>query len=338
MNERKLTRSDTAFGRVALHAVMVADRARTAAFTRALHESVRPGDVVVDIGTGCGLLAVVAARAGARRVYAIERSAIAELAETVIRQNGVDETVTVVRADSRDVTLPEPADVIVSETIGSIGFNEGIVPLMNAAADQCKPEARFIPNSVRLGMAPVADPALAERLECIARVSNVDLREVQARAANQPVGRRTRSSELLGPLVWSAPVVLPGGTVPETFTTVLSVERDGSLSAIGVFFAAELGGGITISNAPGTDTRSWFNVQVPIWPPLLVIAGDRIELKLVLSELGLARWTARRGDDVRSGDEMLTTGGHTLEDFASQLGLVPKTEPVPHVLRPKIRT
>ena len=78
------------------HARMLHDDRRTGDYLTALREAVRPGDVVLDLGTGSGVLAVAAARAGARRVYAIEATDIAEVAERVFAANGVQDRVTLI--------------------------------------------------------------------------------------------------------------------------------------------------------------------------------------------------------------------------------------------------
>ncbi len=70
---------------------MLHDERRTGDYLRALAAAVRPDDVVLDIGTGSGVLAVAAARAGARRVYAVEASDIAEVAARVFEVNGVQD-------------------------------------------------------------------------------------------------------------------------------------------------------------------------------------------------------------------------------------------------------
>ena len=68
------------YGDLELQRRMVGDRPRTDAFAAAIAEVVRPGDAVLDVGTGTGILAMLAAKAGARKVYAVDQSDIADAA------------------------------------------------------------------------------------------------------------------------------------------------------------------------------------------------------------------------------------------------------------------
>jgi hypothetical protein len=113
----------------------------------------------VDIGTGTGVLAIAAARAGARHVYAIEGGSIAMAARETVRANGLGERITVVEGRSTAVTLPERADVLVSETIGNDPFDEGILDTVrDARLRLLRPGARLIPASVAARVAPVDVP------------------------------------------------------------------------------------------------------------------------------------------------------------------------------------
>jgi len=92
------------FESAAAHQWMVYDARRVGQFRRAIQETVTQGDVVVDLGTGTGLLAFLCARAGARRVHAIERNpVILEWAERLARANGLAERVMFHQGDSREV-------------------------------------------------------------------------------------------------------------------------------------------------------------------------------------------------------------------------------------------
>jgi len=93
---------------------MLADVRRTQAFREAIRRVVRPGDVVIDLGTGTGVLALWAAQAGASRVFAIEETDVATLAEAVIAANGGTEIITVLSANSIEVNFPGKADVLLA--------------------------------------------------------------------------------------------------------------------------------------------------------------------------------------------------------------------------------
>ena len=108
-------------------AALLLDTRRVGLFKQALAQSIGPDDVVADVGSGSGVLAVLAAQAGARRVFAVERGPMAELAEQIVRENGLQERITVIRGEARDVTFPEPPSLMVSETLGVFGADEDIV-------------------------------------------------------------------------------------------------------------------------------------------------------------------------------------------------------------------
>ena len=150
-------KADTSgYGATPIHVVMLNDRVRTSYFVAAIQEVIRPGDVVVDIGTGTGVLSIAAAQAGAARVYAIEASGIADIAKTLFAANGVDDRITIVRGWSTQVELPERADVLISEMIGDDPLGENVLSITADAFKRfMKPEARCIPNYLQIFGLPV---------------------------------------------------------------------------------------------------------------------------------------------------------------------------------------
>ena len=108
------------------HRQYLSDEARISAFRRAIEEIVNPGEVVLDLGSGTGILGLLACRAGAGRVYAIEESGMIGLAREVCQANGFQDRVVFIKGLSTRVELPEKVDVVVADQIGRLGFEAGV--------------------------------------------------------------------------------------------------------------------------------------------------------------------------------------------------------------------
>ena len=145
-------------GQLSYHQGMLADTRRNRAFHRALVARVRRGHTVLDLGAGSGIWSVVAAQLGARRVVAVEREPVLRpVIEALARENGVSDRVEVVCADARRLRLPRAFDVVVSETVGSEAFDEGIVALMERARERfLRRGGALIPETIALRGAPAA--------------------------------------------------------------------------------------------------------------------------------------------------------------------------------------
>ncbi len=147
----------------AVHVGMLDDETRSAAFIEAIRRTVRPEDVVLDIGCGTGVLSVAAALAGARRVYAIEASSMAEAAADLAKANGVEDRVTVLRGWSSRISIADRATVLVTETIGNDALEEHVMDIVTDAHKRLlAPSARVIPSVVQLraALVRVPEPAL----------------------------------------------------------------------------------------------------------------------------------------------------------------------------------
>ena len=176
---------------------MVGDDVRTSAFRASIAATVRPGDVVLDVGAGSGILSLFAAQAGAARVYGIERApAAAALARRIVADNGLDDRVQIVDGDAESALLPEPVDVIVSEWCGVFGVDENMLAPVLAARDRwLKPGGRLIPGPVTAWIAPVFDPAGVEATAFHSRAYGLDLTALAPFGPDEAVwlpGRRRR--------------------------------------------------------------------------------------------------------------------------------------------------
>jgi len=107
---------------------MIDDRIRISAFTEALRRVTRTGAVVMDIGTGPGIMAVLACQLGASRVYAIESSEVVQVAREIAAANECGDKITFFEDLSTKIEIPARADVIVSDMRGILPLFEHHIP------------------------------------------------------------------------------------------------------------------------------------------------------------------------------------------------------------------
>lgn len=147
-------RNRRTFADLHMHDIMLADGVRVDAYEAALKAHLGPDDTVVDLGTGTGVLALLAARS-AREVHAIEHGPIIDAARAVAAENGVT-NVRFHRTHSREFTLPGGADAIVHEQLGSALFNEDVVANIADLRDRVlRPGGRIYPALLELFVEPV---------------------------------------------------------------------------------------------------------------------------------------------------------------------------------------
>ena len=143
------------------HWQMLGDIPRNKAFEDALNRAVTTETRVLDVGSGSGLLAMLAARAGAKQVVSCEANpAIASVAREIVKLNGYEEQVTILSMHSSNldayVDLGGKVDLVVSEIIGKDVVDEHVLPSMRDVARRLlKPGGQMIPKSgdVRVALA-----------------------------------------------------------------------------------------------------------------------------------------------------------------------------------------
>ncbi|KAE9455244.1 hypothetical protein C3L33_12885, partial [Rhododendron williamsianum] len=120
------------------------------------------GRVVVDVGAGSGILSLFAAQAGAKHVYAVEASEMAEYARKLIAGNpSLGQRITVVKGKVEEVELPEKADILISEPMGTLLVNERMLETYVIARDRfLVPDGKMFPTIGRIHMAPFSDEYL----------------------------------------------------------------------------------------------------------------------------------------------------------------------------------
>ena len=123
------------------------DEIRTNAFRKAIHKVVKNGDIVLDVGSGSGILSFFAAEAGAKKVYAVEiEPTLAQQLRKSIELNNLSNVVEVIEGNIQKVDLLERIDVLIAEIIDTGLIDELQVPTLNRATGPQSP-GRITPNN-----------------------------------------------------------------------------------------------------------------------------------------------------------------------------------------------
>lgn len=262
---------------------MIADARRVSAYERALARVVTPRSVVLDLGCGAGLLSLFAARAGARRVYAVERSPVIGLAREVAAANGVDR-IQFIAASSRTLDLPDPADIVVCDVGGVLPLHEDSVAAIIDARDRLlRPGGVLIPCADTIHAAIVSAP--------VTYAASVGLWDGTPHGFDLTPGRRaaaqtmTRMADgdgalLSEPAEW---VALDYRRVQATsFQRTLrwTIASAGVAHGLMLWFESTLADGIILSSAPGQPPLVYGRAFLP-WPIAVTLGdGARVEVDL----------------------------------------------------------
>lgn len=271
------------FTSLEFHTMLLNDEKRTKLYQEAIQKIVRQGDIVLDLGTGSGILAFLACQAGAARVYAVENSDIMPVAQQLAIDNGFAEQISFIRGDIRSMELPESVDVILSELISKVVMGQHMEELVSLSRDRfLKKGGKIIPNNVELFLAPLEAPEIYQQLEFPSpQVYNLNFSYARNLAFNNTTSGRFQPENLLAKAQIAYRVDSLLTTEREHPNSVLSfvVSRDGILHGFGGWFSATLVDDVVLSSFP-PGMPSWDNGFFPVQEPIQVKPGMTIELKI----------------------------------------------------------
>ncbi len=265
--------------RLDYHQRLIADPHRMVAYQRAIERVVKPGMVVLDAGAGTGVLAMMAARAGAAKVYAVESMPVADLARRLVIANGLEGTVEVVQADLRTLAPMAEVDLIVSDCLGRFLIDDQMVEAMDHAFRWLAPGGIVAPSRVELIVAPVSAGHL-DLVDTFAfPVLGLELGLIGEAIREGTWGGSFPPAALLGApatfAVWDLP-----GPAPELAADLDFRLKKGRLIGLVGWFRATLADGVVLDTGPGFETH-WHQVWWPL-PSVVVEDGDRLSLRVAM--------------------------------------------------------
>lgn len=266
------------------HQKMIADKVRTEAYRTAIMETIRYGDIVLDLGTGLGILAFFACQAGAQKVYAIEeQSQMIAIANRICWENRFQDKITFIKDHSTKVKLPEKVDVIFTEILGTFALDENLLPsIIDVRTRFLKPGGTLIPSKVKLFLVAIESEIHYSNVEFWdSPLYGINFKAARNEVAKIPYPIRIKESECL-----SDPVLLQCFDLYATDeigldeTISLSIKKTGVLHGWGGWFEAQLSPDISISTSPMMPDTHWKNIFFPSIVPMPVNAGDIIKLHI----------------------------------------------------------
>jgi protein arginine N-methyltransferase 1 len=264
-------------------------------YARAIARAVRPGDVVVDLGAGSGILSFMACAAGARRIYAIEASDAIAYGELLASSAGFLDRVQFIHQPTSQVTLPERADVLVADIHDTFGLQAGGLGTFIDARDRLlKPGGILIPSSIELFVSPVEAPDLYRKTVEVwcQRIHGVDLTPLRNLAVNQTWPGRFDARQLLAAPAPLSSAPLATMEAPHIGGNAhITAARSGLVHGICGSFVTTLAEGVTVGNAPGdSGTTNFAQAFFPIDTPYAVAADDDVAIAIESFDAIQTRW------------------------------------------------
>jgi protein arginine N-methyltransferase 1 len=284
--------------RVRDYAAMIADARRLGAYRRALRRAVRPGSIVLDLGTGSGVLALIACRFGAKRVHAVEPGEVIELAKALARENGCADRIAFLHGKVSELKLARRADVLVSDVHGVLPYyGEGLAAILDARRRLLRRGGVMIPER------DVVYAALV-RERCIARpagawrgnVAGLSMEAMWRAMSNALHSVRLSRADLASPARRAAVLDYRTFTGDRLDARVAwNVARGIAAQGVALWFDSRLARGVTYSNAPGRAPLI-YGQKLLAWPePVRLRAGERVCVRVRADRAGLHyvwRWNS----------------------------------------------
>jgi enediyne biosynthesis protein CalE3 len=268
---------------------MLSDNRRMERYREAIFATVSPGDIVVDLGTGLGVLAMFAVQAGAARVYAVDvRSNVLPITRRLIESNGMSAQIILIEGDATEVELPEPVDLIINELIGDFGTDENIQECVAAISRRyLRPGGKVLPRKLSTHIVGVSyDQEFRGVYSGDFHGMNMAAALLdEFKPAPVMVGLQRTPVELTERATLEN-IHFENDSQPREYTasTQLNVLKAGELQGFVGYFVCELAAGIQLDNYPCYAGCHWVNWHWPVTPAIPLQQGQCIQGELTMPQ------------------------------------------------------
>jgi protein arginine N-methyltransferase 1 len=267
---------------------------------QAIEAAVRPGNVVVDLGSGPGFFALIACRAGARRVYAIDLAEIVAFGRHFATANSFADRIEFLQGDSRQMQLPERADVVVSDIRGALPFSGHSIGSLEDARQRFLVEGgTMIPQRDTLYAAIVESGKFYDEIRSPWQSSakGLDLSPALSYVLNNIHSTHITQEQLVTePQSWWVIEYMKSPSTRAAATLHFQTQRSATAHGVAVWFDTQLFGKIGFSCAPGGAETVYGHSFLPWLEPVVVSAGQEIQVELHANLVGgdyIWRWETK---------------------------------------------
>ncbi len=264
---------------------MLAEPVRLEAYKGALRAAVKPGAVVLDIGTGTGFFALYAASLGARKVYGVEPVAEAlAIAKRTASMNGYADRIEFFEGLSTALDLPEKADVIVSDLRGRLPlYGRHLAALVDAKSRHLADGGALLPLRDHLFCAPIEAPQLHHRIVGGFEDQGFDLsacRDAVINLLHTDDGATVLSEQLVAEPVRFATLEYGVFDGPVRGQAAFAVTRASTVHGLALWFDAEIDAHHGFSLRPGHEGAVYGRLFLA-WPePVRMSQDTRIAVEI----------------------------------------------------------
>jgi type I protein arginine methyltransferase len=263
-----------------LYSRLHADTPRLDAFRRAMTAIIKPGDTVLELGAGPGIFAIMAAKAGAGTVYAVDPSGSVDLLRKAAVLNGVDARVEVHQCMSTEWTPAARIDVVLHDIKGILPISKGSLRSLMDLRSRVAPAATLISRTERVYGALVSCRGLrAEFIDAWSRCDErLDVTPYHDLAVNLPY-RAALAKDMIASDVHLLHTLdyrnIPGTDV--LMATSWPIAARSEVDGVALWFESELADGITYTSGPDNPSSVYGQCYFPMVQPLTLGPGDVIE-------------------------------------------------------------
>jgi len=268
------------------HSAMLNDTNRNDAFEEAIKAVVTENSSVLDIGTGTGLLAMMASRAGAAQVTGCETvGVLAETATEIVNQNGFEDRISIIHKRSQDLNPSEDmeqlADVLIAEIVDTGLLGENIIAATSDARRRlCKADVKIIPSGAAVYAVPIESEEIA-RERCVDTANGFDISLFNSLRPNMYL--QTDLSKYPWRMLCNPTRIFEFDftqNIPETAEEnfLLTPHSDGIAHGVAFWFELQLSPEVVLSTSPGAPPTHWRQAVYTLPEPLNIKQNEPIRL------------------------------------------------------------